>query len=65
MEESLFPRRQPCPCGSGKKFKNCCEPDAPTIDPQRLMAAEARDPGLISRITGALETEIEKRKGDH
>jgi uncharacterized protein YecA (UPF0149 family) len=19
-----FPRKQPCPCGSGKKFKRCC-----------------------------------------
>ena len=24
-------RNAPCPCGSGKKFKSCCSPSAPTL----------------------------------
>jgi uncharacterized protein len=24
-------RNEPCPCGSGRKFKRCCAPTAPTI----------------------------------
>jgi hypothetical protein len=24
MKKSTSPRNQPCPCGSGKKYKNCC-----------------------------------------
>jgi len=25
-------RNKPCPCGSGKKFKNCCERNALPVD---------------------------------
>ena len=40
VEEATMPRRrarskvgrnEPCPCGSGKKYKSCCSPDAPTL----------------------------------
>jgi uncharacterized protein len=24
-------RNEPCPCGSGRKFKHCCAADAPTM----------------------------------
>ena len=24
MPKKRIPRNAPCPCGSGKKFKNCC-----------------------------------------
>lgn len=26
-----IPRRQPCPCGSGKKYKDCCEKTSKTL----------------------------------
>ncbi len=50
----LFPRRQPCPCGSGKKFKNCCEGSV-TVDVDRLRAAEQTTPGTVSRMLAELE----------
>ena len=24
-------RNEPCPCGSGRKYKHCCAADAPTV----------------------------------
>ncbi len=24
MSKNMIPRNAPCPCGSGKKYKNCC-----------------------------------------
>lgn len=61
MLEPLFPRRQPCPCGSGKKFKDCCEPDAPRIDVEALRRAEGRAPGTIEAMGAGLDREIESR----
>ena len=48
-------RRQPCPCGSGKKFKSCCEGDpryevaeigaeAQPVSPDTLKKAPAFSP---------------------
>ena len=33
-------RNEPCPCGSGKKFKRCC--GAPTTDPFEVAAGDLR-----------------------
>lgn len=29
-----YPRNDPCLCGSGKKWKRCCEPDMPLYIPK-------------------------------
>lgn len=36
-------RNDPCPCGSGKKFKKCCEPKGKTkaLDPERVSLQQA------------------------
>lgn len=61
MKEPIFPRRQPCPCGSGKRFKDCCEEMAPTIDPNVLREVEAREPGTISAMISGLDAELAQR----
>ena len=30
-EKPAIDRNDPCPCGSGKKFKRCCSGDNPTV----------------------------------
>lgn len=27
--DSEYGRNEPCPCGSGRKYKRCCQPDKP------------------------------------
>lgn len=60
VDDAVFPRRQPCPCGSGKRFKNCCE-GLVRIDPIKVFAAEARQPGTIKGMADALDVEISMR----
>lgn len=57
----LFPRRAPCPCGSGKRYKNCCE-GLVSIDEAKLHDTERRNPGTITRMADALDAEYERRK---
>jgi uncharacterized protein YchJ len=64
--DPLFPRRQPCPCGSGKKFKECCEVHvsgdrAVAINAERLMQRERFNPGLIQSMAEGFEQEIARR----
>jgi hypothetical protein len=42
-------RNDPCPCGSGKKFKRCCLSDAPAKAPEerRVVLPGAWDSGRI------------------
>lgn len=44
-------RRQPCPCGSGKKFKNCCDGKA-TIAPRVEPGAVQKNAGPAKGMTG-------------
>jgi hypothetical protein len=47
-------RNDPCPCGSGKKYKKCCKPDAddapavqvhnPSAPPLRTISAKLPEP---------------------
>lgn len=60
--ESLFPRRQPCPCGSGRRFKDCCD-GAVRIDPDRLRQLEAQAPGSLGRMVADLDRVIAAREG--
>lgn len=59
----VFPRRNPCPCGSGKKFKNCCE-DSVRFDVTQMKRAEDNHPGTLTTMRQAIEQEIAARQGD-
>ena len=48
-------RNDPCPCGSGKKFKKCC------IDKQQAMAAPSAPPSLNSEVELLQQAAAEKR----
>jgi hypothetical protein len=61
-DEPLFPRRQPCPCGSGEKFKNCCEPIAPSVDAEVIARVEAAHPGTLANMIAGFDEEIARRK---
>lgn len=54
MRLPLFPRRQPCPCGSTKKFKDCCEGSV-DINADQVRAAERAEPGTIAAMLKALD----------
>ena len=60
ITEPLFTRREPCPCGSGKRFKNCCE-GLVTIDTAKLREAERQKPGTVAAMADALDAELERR----
>lgn len=62
MLEPLFPRRQPCPCGSGKKFKNCCEEIAPSVNPEVILRVERRHPGTLAGMIEGFDDEIKRRE---
>jgi hypothetical protein len=57
---SLFPRREPCPCGSGKRFKNCCD-GIVTINVDVILAAEDRFPGFIKSMSDGFGADLEMR----
>jgi hypothetical protein len=61
-DDPLFPRRQPCPCGSGEKFKNCCEPIAPSVDAQVIDRVERQNHGTLAGMIAGLDDEIARRK---
>jgi len=48
-------RNDPCPCGSGKKFKKCC------IDKQQAMAAPSAPPSLNQEVELLQQAATEKR----
>ena len=62
QEEPLFPRRQLCPCGSGQKFKNCCEPIAPSVDAQKIREVENKHPGMLAGMIAGLDAELAARE---
>ena len=45
-------RNQPCPCGSGKKYKHCCLP--------RVQAGQPLAPETVPPATFSLRAEVEK-----
>lgn len=59
-DHPLHPRKAPCPCGSGQKYKNCCE-GLVVIDERKLYAAERAHPGTISGMADALDEEMQRR----
>ncbi len=53
-------RNEPCPCGSGKKFKRCC--GAPTVDPLAHAARSVRD--VLDRLEPRLLRYVRERLGE-
>ncbi|MES2199244.1 MAG: SEC-C metal-binding domain-containing protein [Chlamydiota bacterium] len=51
-------RNDPCPCGSGKKFKKCCESQKKTRTFQ-VISSEARVQGISSLLFKKPSTEKE------
>lgn len=48
---SKIGRNQPCPCGSGKKYKKCCEYlGVPHTNEQGMLEEERRNPGYIAAL---------------
>lgn len=68
MMDPLFPRRQPCPCGSGKKFKDCCEVHVSgdhqvTVDAEKILQIERENPGTLSGMIAGFDEELKQRGG--
>jgi predicted Zn-dependent protease len=55
-------RNEPCPCGSGRKYKKCCEPCDQELSREQSRRAEAES---LAAITRALAEEIELASALH
>ncbi|MFL6438489.1 MAG: SEC-C metal-binding domain-containing protein [Terriglobales bacterium] len=44
MNSSNIGRNDPCPCGSGRKFKKCCGPDDPQLTRARVAGPDTQPP---------------------
>lgn len=60
-------RNDPCPCGSGKKFKKCCGLKNPLqrrtftqLEPQKMQSTVNRISGLLSQSMRNVDTQEEK-----
>jgi SEC-C motif-containing protein/ankyrin repeat protein len=59
MSTAVPGRNEPCPCGSGRKFKHCCLQDRDAQDSVRL-----RLRGAEARVVGALQEYIAEIGGE-
>lgn len=60
MSSYKIGRNQPCPCGSGKKYKKCCEKfGEPKINEQGILREESRNPGYISALIAFCDEKLE------
>ncbi len=67
VRDPLFPRRQPCPCGSKKKFKDCCEVHVSgdkqvSVDAEIVLRVERENPGVLAGMIAGLDAEIASRQ---
>lgn len=46
MNENKVSRNEPCPCGSGKKYKRCHGVDAPPVLTEKKQSDSALPPGM-------------------
>lgn len=55
-------RNDPCPCGSGKKFKNCCidKPIKKSLPFKATLLSQPKQVDLMSRTFGNYIQEAEK-----
>ncbi|MCB1084882.1 MAG: SEC-C domain-containing protein [Chlamydiia bacterium] len=53
-------RNDPCPCGSGKKYKKCCASKPPLKRRSFTQMPSPEAKGSIQRITGVLSQTLRK-----
>jgi hypothetical protein len=53
----MFPRNDPCPCGSGRKYKRCCDGTV-SINAAAVFRAERRTPGYIAGVISAIDATV-------
>ena len=59
-QEMKIGRNTPCPCGSGKKYKKCCEYlGVPYINEQGMIEEERRNPGYIAALIAFCDERLE------
>ena len=61
MEQKVG-RNDPCPCGSGKKYKNCCinKPIQKSLPFKAKLLSQPKPVDLMSRTFGGMIAEAEK-----
>ena len=58
---SKLARNAPCPCGSGKKYKRCCEPRRKGVMPSMApMETEAGEPHFRVEISPQVERKVDR-----
>jgi hypothetical protein len=54
-------RNDPCPCGSGKKFKKCCDvPKQPKIRQASVLSSGK----TVGKLSSLFQTNIQKETGE-
>ncbi|MEJ5358707.1 MAG: type I methionyl aminopeptidase [Desulfobacterales bacterium] len=61
LKSSKIGRNDPCPCGSGLKFKKCCARKVPSASPADIAERYAREHGI--RLKGPADVEGIRRAG--
>ena len=61
LAEPLLPLRNPCHCGSGKRYKNCHYDSDPSVVPEVVFRRERSKPGTIAGMIEGLERELAAR----
>jgi hypothetical protein len=58
-------RNDPCLCGSGKKFKRCCDliKDTVHVDERKVLQAERANPGYIAAVLALIDTRVPSEEG--
>lgn len=56
----MFPRNDPCPCGSGKKYKRCCDGTV-AVNPSVILRNERKHPGFIAAALQWIDAELARR----
>lgn len=56
----MFPRNDPCPCGSGRKYKRCCDGTV-SINAATILRNERKNPGFIAATIQWIDAELARR----
>ena len=58
-------RNEPCPCGSGKKYKKCClKPATPTVEPEKVNPVPRYTYTDLDKLSNQVPKLITQRKYD-
>lgn len=62
MEDQKVGRNDPCPCGSGKKYKSCCinKPVHKPLPFKAKLLSQPKQVDLMARTFGGMIAEAEK-----